>query len=122
MSLKQKIQQDVVIPAEHLRGSHTTVAQVIASNEKANTVTIKYLNKEGYACTKSDVPVKIYNTAIIDWFPEEGEAVTIEQSDSYICVISKYEGSYASLIRGSTALKNDILGDSMNSVMAGMIL
>ena len=122
MNVKTKIQQNLIAPADHNSSTYTTVAQVLNSNEKANTADIKYTDKEGYIRTKLGVPVKIYNTAMIDWFPTEGEPVVIAQSDNYVCITSKYEGSYTTLTRASTSLKNDIFGESFSSIVAGFIL
>jgi hypothetical protein len=119
--LRKKIEEQIVNPAGHLRRSFTIVAKVIKSDERNNLCSVSFIDKDGYKSNKDNVQVKIYNIAIIDWFPKVGELVNVEQNGDLLVVVSKYEGSYATDIRPRTEKKKDILSDTCTDTMAGFI-
>lgn len=120
--LKRKIQETIVDPAAHTRRSFSMVALVLESNERNNLCTIEFIDKDGYKSNKNNVPVRLYNSCIIDWFPKTGEYVNVEETDGAITILSKYEGGYGSSVRVNTKLKKDILPTSFVDTMAGYIL
>jgi hypothetical protein len=76
---------------------------------------------KGYKSNKDNVPVKIYNQCIIDWFPKAGEMVNIDITDCKLVITSKYEGGYGADVRSGTKLKKDVLSNSFVDTIGGFI-
>jgi hypothetical protein len=122
MDFKTRIQEQIVNPADRIRGKFSTVAMVTNSDERNNVCSIQFIDKDGYRSNKDSVPVKIYSPGIIGWFPVEGDFVTIEESNGRITITGKHEGGYAASIRSKSELKKDIFSDNGGGAFAGLIL
>jgi hypothetical protein len=118
---KNRLQQDIINPAEHLRRLFTIVGTVTKVDEKNNVCSVSFIDKDGYKSNKNNVPVVIYNSSIIDWFPKEGEMVNIEQEDELIRIVSKYEGAYTVGVRASIELKKDIHTTAFTDTCGGYV-
>lgn len=121
-TFKSRIQKEIVAPAGHIRRTFTIIGTVIESDEKNNFCSVRFIDKDGYMSNKNNVPVVLYNSSIIDWFPKIGELVNIEQNGELVRIISKYEGAYGIHTRPGTELKKDVLCDSFDSTIAGVII
>jgi hypothetical protein len=121
MGLKEKIRQQIAEPAVHNRSSQYTVAKVTQSNEKNNTCSISFIDKNGQPRTASGVQMRLYNQSMIDWFPKVNELVNINDSGGIYEIVSKYTENYAATARCGTELKRDIHSSICNST-GGFIL
>jgi hypothetical protein len=118
---KGKLKKDIVAPAEHIRRSYNMIATVTSIDEKNNFCSIQFIDKDGYRSNKNNVPVALYNASIIDWFPQVGELVNVEQIGELTRVVSKYEGAYGANTRANIELKKDINASTFTNTMAGSI-
>lgn len=121
MNFKTKIQDQIVNPADHIRGKLTTIAVVTKSDERNNVCSIEFIDKDGYRSNKDSIAVKIYSPGIIGWFPIEGDFVVIEEFNGKITITGKHDGGYSASIRSKSQIKKDIFSDNGGGAMAGLI-
>lgn len=122
MSLfSEKLKSQIVEPAAKSRRTHYTTATVTMANEKLNICDITYVDKNGLDGNRNSVPVKIYNKGVIDWFPNVGDEVIIEDSDISITIIGPAIENYDKDVRVKNTLTQDILHNSFIDTMAGVL-
>lgn len=110
----------MVEPATHRYHKVTTMAKVTKADEKNNTCSIQYVDKEGTKRNRDNVTVRLYGSGT-DWFPEVGEKVTIEDSDSSCVIIARCVDNYNMDVRSKMKLKMDIFSDSSGAEPGGNI-
>lgn len=120
MSLKKLLKNDIVNPAIVNRGEILHKFAVVTKTDEANNLcSIRYVDKDGVVSNKDNVPVRIYNPGIQDWFPEVNEVVTIEEIDGIPIITGVPEEAYAVNSLGETILANDILSDNLSTETEG---
>jgi len=118
--LKQKLKDSILLPASESRREVSTIAKVTSVNERNNTCSINYINKQGYKSNKFNVYVKIYNKNILDWFPKINDYVNIIERSDTVIIDSPCEVGYDTSIRPMNSLRQDIHPSS--SIIGGIIL
>jgi hypothetical protein len=108
-------------PAAHNRRKFSIEALITKSDERNNLCSIRFRDKDGYLSNKDNVPVRIYNTNIIDWFPVKDEWVLIEQYGEDIVIVAKHQAGYNASTRPQTQIKEDIIAGSFASTVSGYI-
>lgn len=120
MSLKHKIQENVVNPVAYSRGVHyEKIAVVKRADEINNLCDVEYIDKDGYKSNKVNVPVKIYSPSMEDWFPEEGDIVMIEERGSTVAIIGIPPFAYGTNVKSQNRLESDFLSDNLTTDVEG---
>ncbi|WP_312339235.1 hypothetical protein [Anaerospora hongkongensis] len=118
--LKQIIQDRIVSPADHIRGSITTIGQVMKSDEINNMCSIKYVDKDGNKRNKDNVTVRLYGNGG-DWFPAMDDFVVIEDTGSTVAIVARHVDNYNMDVRSKLRLTKDIHSDSFGGAIGGQI-
>jgi hypothetical protein len=118
--LKQILQDRVVNPANHSRGSITTIGQVTKSDEINNMCSIKYIDKDGFKRNKDNVAVRLYGNGG-DWFPAEDDYVVIEDNGDTVAIVARHVGNYNMDVRSKLRLTKDVHSDSYGGAVGGQI-
>lgn len=122
MSIKRQIQNNIINPADQDRRGFLSTAEIIESDEKNNVCSIRYIDKDGNVSNKKNVPLRVYNTSMIDWFPKKNEKVVIQDTgNGRLIIISKECTDYSSKVRADNELKSDILSNTYSDFMGGYI-
>ena len=122
MSEFRKKIEELGTAADHLRSEPTIVGIVTKRNEKSNTCSIEFRDKDGYLSNKDNVEVKIYNVSIIDWFPEVGQWVELEQTMRGVIITGPAHAANRTSARVNTETKKDIYTSSFIDTIGGNIL
>lgn len=120
-TIKKLIQERIVNPVSHNRGVGAAIAEILAADEKNNLCSIRYFNKDGIVMTKDNIPVQIYSQGFVDWFPQKGDFVKIEETGDHVLITAKFIGNYHTDIRARNKLTKDIHSDGSDSTLGGFI-
>ena len=120
-TIKKLIQERIVNPVNHNRGVGSAIAEIMAADEKNNLCSIRYFNKDGIVMTKDNIPVQIYSQGFVDWFPQKGDFVKIEEAGDHVLITAKFIGNYHTDIRARNKLTKDVCADSSDSTLGGFI-
>jgi len=120
-NFKKKLQEQIVDPAVFNRRNYNVSATITESNEKLNLCSVSFIDKDGKVSNKSNVPLKLYNENVIDWFPQVGDNVSLDITDTTYEIVGRSSGEYSSGIRSQNSLKKDVLPNSFIDTIAGML-
>lgn len=118
--VRQKLLNSMIEPAADSRSTSTFAGTIISVNEKTNICTVSYTRQDGKKINKDNVPVMLSNKSIIDWFPEEGENVLLQEKNNVTYITGPSCSNYES-IRNSISLVNDVFSDSFVDVLGGFL-
>lgn len=119
-TLKQILQNKVVNPADHSRGTITTIGQVTKSDEINNMCSIRYIDKSGFKRNKDSVTVRLYGNGG-DWFPAVDDFVVLEDSGETCTIVARHVGNYNMDVRSKLRLTKDVHSDSHGGAVGGQI-
>lgn len=119
-NLKQLLQDRVMNPADHSRGSITTVGQVTKADEINNMCSMKYIDKDGFKRNKDNVTVRLYGNGG-DWFPAVDDYVVVEDGGDTCVIVARHVGNYNMDVRSKLRLTQDIHSDSYGGSVGGQI-
>lgn len=112
--------QKITAPLTERQGVTVSQGQILDSNEKTNSCKVKYTKKDGTQEIKYNVQLVLANNGVIDWFPEKGEMVLVQEKDGAIFVIGPAYDDYSS-VRESIMPKKDVLADTFGSFFGGQV-
>ena len=103
-------------------GYFTCTAYVSEASEVSNTCTITYIDSNGNQRTQKNIPVKINaQYGLIEWFPNNGDYVTLEVKNVVCQIISPSVDNYFKQLRHSRDTNNNILTTYYNYTLGGTI-
>lgn len=118
--IQKKLKENLIDPAASGRSSSTLLGTVISTNERTNSCSISFVRQDGKKNNKDNVPVMLTNKSIIDWFPEAGETVLLQEKNTVIYITGPSYSTYGD-IKKSIELKNDIFSESYMDVLGGFL-
>jgi hypothetical protein len=118
--ITKKLKENLIDPAANGRSASTLLGTIISVNEKTNSCSVSFVRQDGKKNNKDNVPVMLTNKSIIDWFPEEGETVLLQEKNTVIYITGPSYSNYGD-IKKSITLKNDIFSESFLDVLGGFL-
>lgn len=112
--------QNITEPLAERQGVTVTQGEVISANEKANMCDIKYTKRDGSLTTRRNVQIAITNNGVIDWFPEVGDAVLVQDRNGTVFITGPAYSEYDS-VRKKTQPKKDFVADTFGSFFGGLV-
>jgi len=119
-ALRQQMIDKLVTPITYPNEAITTTALVLRADDKNNCCDIRFVNKEGVMCERENVIVRLTGSGM-DWFPVEGDYVTIELSRDICAIVARSVSNYNMDVRSKMELKQDIYSDSFGYPPGGII-
>ncbi len=110
MSLKDKIQHNVVNTTIHGMNSIDTIGLIKESDDSNNTCTVQYVDKNGNKRLRENVMVRLYGSGT-DWFPSPGDNVIVQETEDTCIVVARHVGNYDMDVRSKMELKQDKFSD-----------
>lgn len=117
--INSKIQK-ITTPLSTRQGTVVTQGEALNANERSNSCDVRYIKKDGTHETKHNVQLALANNGVIDWFPEDGEKVLVQDKDGTIFIMGPAYSDYSS-IRKSIMPKKDFLADTFGSFFGGQV-
>ena len=109
---KFRFEQEIANRSDHEREVFTSFAKVTKADEKNNTCSIQFVDKEGRKSNRDNVTVRLYGKGT-DWFPEVDDVVEIEQGRDTLVIIARHVDNYEADVRSKQEMVQDIYSDSM---------
>ena len=115
IDLKEKLKQDLINPTIINRGvTYQKIAKIIKANEKKNECHIRYSDKNGLDCNRTNVKVRVYDPCSTSWFPETGDIVEIEEINGEPLIVALHHDFYEEQIKQKNCLESDIHESDMS--------
>jgi hypothetical protein len=118
--VRQKLIENIVEPAATGRSPSTIAGTILDVSESDNTCSVAYTKPDGRKINKYNVPVMLTNKSIIDWFPEKGETVLLQDKNDIVYITGPSYESYSD-IRNKISLKNDLFSESFVDTLGGFL-
>lgn len=120
-TLKRKIQEQIISPVQQEYRGYTLIGRVTKIDEKNNTCDISFKDQQDKQQSIKNVPVALYNTSFVDWFPKEGDHVELSESAGSIKITGKINKEYFKKERNKIKKSKDVIPNNYNGVISGNI-